>query len=49
MKPNRRPTQISQSEKELYERVFLQEVEMQLWFAIGYSEMLEQEVFLVIQ
>lgn len=46
MKPIHR---LSSREKELYERIYLHELETQFWFAMGYSEVLGQEFFVVIQ
>ena len=40
---------MSKREDEYYKRILLEEIDMQSWYAIAYSEILAQEVFLAIQ
>ena len=40
---------ISKAQREYYEMILLEEIDMQSWYAIAYSDLLAQEIFLTIQ
>ena len=49
MKINYSFPRLSQVEREYLEMVLLEEMEMQVWFAVSYSKALGGELFLVLQ
>jgi hypothetical protein len=49
MKFTYRLDKVSNREEEFHQRILLQEVDMQSWYAIVYCELMVQEVFLSIQ
>ncbi len=49
MKTNYRFTNLSQQEKKLLEHIMLEEMELQVWYAITYLHELETEVLLFLQ
>lgn len=40
---------LTKKERELYEEVLIDEIEIQAWYAVAYCDLLEGEVFLCIQ
>ena len=49
MKKTYRFTQLSKGERELLEMILLEEIDVQAWYAITYSCILSEEVFMSIQ
>jgi hypothetical protein len=49
MKMNYRFSQLSKDEREYLEMVLLEEMDIQSWFAVTYSSIFGEEVFLTVQ
>jgi hypothetical protein len=49
MKMNYQFGELSREEKEYHEMILLEEIDLQSWYAIAYSSIFGEEVFLTIQ
>ena len=49
MKKTYRFSQLSKGEREFLEMILMEEIEVQAWYAITYSSILSEEVFMSIQ
>lgn len=49
MKMNYHFGELSSEEKEYHEMILLEEIDLQSWYAIAYSSILGEEIFLTIQ
>jgi hypothetical protein len=49
MKKQYRFSDLSQEEKEYHEMILLEEIDVQAWFAIAYSNIFNEEVFVAVQ
>ncbi len=49
MKKQYRFSQLSKSEREFLEMILMEEIEVQAWYAITYSCIMSEEVFMCIQ
>jgi hypothetical protein len=49
MKKQYRFVELSRGEREYHEMILIEEIEIQAWYAITYSSIFAEEVFLAIQ
>jgi len=49
MKKQYRFFDLSQEEKEYHEMILLEEIDVQAWFAIAYSSIFSEEMFVTVQ
>ncbi|MDO8469436.1 MAG: hypothetical protein Q7S84_00255 [bacterium] len=49
MKKEYRFYQLSQGEREFHEMILMEEIDIQAWYALAYSTILSEEVFMCIQ
>ena len=49
MKKQYRFVELSKGEREYYEMILMEEIEVQSWYAITYSSIFAEEVFLTVQ
>lgn len=49
MKKQYRFAELSEEEKEYHEMLLLEEVDVQAWFAIAYSSIFSEELFVTVQ
>jgi hypothetical protein len=49
MKMHYRFVELSKGEKEFHEMILMEEIDVQSWYAIAYSSIFAEEVFLTVQ
>ena len=49
MKMHYRFVELSKGEREFHEMILMEEIDVQSWYAIAYSSIFEEEVFLTVQ
>lgn len=49
MKKPYRFTQLSKGEREFLEMILMEEIDVQAWYAITYSSILDDEIFMCVQ
>ena len=49
MKMQYRFAELSKEEKEYHEMILLEEIDVQAWYAITYSKIFNEEVFITVQ